>query len=504
LAVQALTRPAAKTQAASGRVGVIDIGSNSIRLVVFAGNGRSPLTLFNEKVLCGLGRGLDGSGRLNEAGVKLALDNLARFVWLAKAMQVARLDLLATAAVRDAENGPAFVADVERRCGVKIRIISGAEEARLSASGVLSGIPGADGVMGDLGGGSLELVALNKGRIGPHTTLPLGPIRLMESLLNDLEAARRVVDEHLETVSWLAQAKGRDFHPVGGAWRNLARIHMEQVGHPLHVIHEYAIERRAAEELARLVSRLSKRTLQSIPGMSKRRAETLPFAALVLERILRIARPARILFSAHGLREGLLYDQLSDEEKARDPLIAGCQELAQLEGRFGDTGALLDGWIAPLFKGDAPRRARLRLAVCTVSDIGWRDHPDHRAAHVFSRVVHLPVGGIDHVGRVAMAYAMFARYGSEPGVTDIGKLLALLDDEEREHWRRVGLALRLAFSVSAATPAVLRQTALRMGDSKIRLLLPKDQQELLGESVQRRLDALGRAFDRAVEVAVLR
>ncbi|HEY7688833.1 MAG TPA: exopolyphosphatase [Dongiaceae bacterium] len=504
MAVQTLSRPGARPQAGTGRVGVIDIGSNSIRLVVFAGNGRSPMTLFNEKVLCGLGRGLDASGRLNEAGVKLALENLARFVWLARAMEVTRLDLLATAAVRDAENGPAFVGEVEKRCGVKVRIISGTEEARLSASGVLSGIPGADGIMGDLGGGSLELVVLNKGRIGSHTTLPLGPIRLMESVLNDLDAARNVVDEHLQGVEWLPQAKGRDFHPVGGAWRNIARIHMEQVDHPLHVIHEYAIGRREAEDLVRLVGRLSKRTLVSIPGMSKRRAETLPFAALVLERILRIARPARILFSAHGLREGHLYDQLSPEEKARDPLIAACQDLAQLDGRFGDTGELLNEWISPLFKGGDSRQARLRLAACTLSDIGWREHPDYRAAQVFSRIVHLPVGGIDHSGRIAIAYTIFVRYGSEEPTPEITRLLTMLNDEERDHWRRVGLALRLAFSVSAATPAVLRETAIRMGDAKIRLLLPKGQEAMFGESVERRFNALGKAFDRAVEVSIAR
>ena len=214
---------------------------------------------------------------------------------------------------------------------------------------------------------------------------------------------------------------------------------MEQAGHPLHVIHEYAIERREAEDLARLVGRLSKRTLITIPGMSKRRAETLPFAALVLERILRTARPARILFSAHGLREGHIFDQLSPEEKARDPLIAACQELAQLDGRFGDTGELLDDWIAPLFKGDDARRLRLRRAACTLSDIGWREHPDYRAEQVFARIVHLPVGGIDHVGRISIAYAIFVRYGSEEPTAEMAKLLTMLSDDDRDYWQRVGL-----------------------------------------------------------------
>ena len=259
----------------------------------------------------------------------------------------------------------------------------------------------------------------------------------MESVLNDLDAARKVVDEHLDDVSWLAQAKGRDFHPVGGAWRNLARIHMEQIGHPLHVIHEYAIERREAEDLARLVGRLSKRTLITIPGMSKRRAETLPFAALVLERILRTARPARILFSAHGLREGHIFDLLSPDEKARDPLIAACQELAQLDGRFGDTGELLDDWIAPLFKGDDARRLRLRRAACTLSDIGWREHPDYRAEQVFARIVRICRSAASTMSAASPSPdAVYARYGSDEPTMQMAKLLTMLSDEDREYWKR--------------------------------------------------------------------
>jgi exopolyphosphatase/guanosine-5'-triphosphate,3'-diphosphate pyrophosphatase len=117
---------------------VVDIGSNSIRLVVFDRLSRAPWPLFNEKVLCGLGRGLEASGELNKNGVAMAISNLERFVRLAEGMEVGSLDMVATAAVRDAENGEAFVQEAERRCQRKIRVISGEEEARLSALGVAS------------------------------------------------------------------------------------------------------------------------------------------------------------------------------------------------------------------------------------------------------------------------------------------------------------------------------------------------------------------------------
>jgi exopolyphosphatase/guanosine-5'-triphosphate,3'-diphosphate pyrophosphatase len=502
LAAKAAKRATSARRSASGRVAVVDIGSNSIRLVVFSGASRAPFTLFNEKVLCGLGRGLDATGRLNDAGAKLALDNLTRFVRLAKAMSVKRLDLLATAAVRDAKNGREFVAEVERRCRVRVQTISGEEEARLSALGVVSGIPDADGLMGDLGGGSLELVALDKGKMAEHATLPLGPVRLMDSMVDDLDAARAVIDRNLDGVAWLNAVRGRTFYPVGGAWRTLARIHMDQIGYPLHVIHHYSITRRQADDLARILGRLSRRSLISIPGLSKRRVETLPFAALTLERLLRLAKPDRIVFSAFGLREGHLFSVLPAAERAKDPLVSACIEFAEAESRFGHQGRLLQDWIEPLFRSDDAEARRLRLAACALSDIGWRDHPDYRAEQVFTRILRLPIAGIDHKGRVAIAHAVYVRYGGEPDIPAIDSILAMLDEDVREHWRMVGLALRLAYALSGATPAILRRSAVAVADGRLNLRLPKGHDALLGEAVERRLQALATALGKSAAVVV--
>ena len=283
-----------------------------------------------------------------------------------------------------------------------------------------------------------------------------GPVRLMDSMVDDLDAARAVIDKHLDGVGWLESVQGRTFYPVGGAWRTLARIHMDQIGYPLHVIHHYSIARRQAEDLVRILGRLSRRSLSSIPGLSKRRLETLPFAALTLERVLRLAKPDRVVFSAFGLREGHLFAALPAAERAKDPLIAACAEFAEAEARFGDLGRLLQDWIDPLFAGDDAEARRLRLAACTLSDIGWRDHPDYRAEQAFTRILRLPIAGIDHKGRVAIALAVFIRYGGEADMTAMQSVLAMLTEEEHEHWQSVGLALRLAYALSAATPAVLQ------------------------------------------------
>src|SRR5262245_40438385 len=283
--------PASERAVAKSRVGIIDVGSNSIRLVVYERASRAPLPVFNEKVRCGLARGLDATGRLNRDGVDMALANIDRFTTLAHNMKVTSLDLLATAAVRDAADGAAFMRELERRPGIKAHIVSGQDEARFSGYGVICGIPDAAGVMGDLGGGSLELVALGNGMLGHSSTLPVGPLRLMSSGKAD---PKKTVLDAIEGVPWLRGETGQTFYAVGGAWRAFARLHMEQAGYPLHIIHHYEISSEEARAVARLIAVQSAKSLEKMPGVSRRRLDTLPLACLALDRLLAALKPRNV------------------------------------------------------------------------------------------------------------------------------------------------------------------------------------------------------------------
>ncbi|MCC7274990.1 MAG: Ppx/GppA family phosphatase, partial [Alphaproteobacteria bacterium] len=416
--------------APGGRVGVIDIGSNSIRLVVFDGLKRAPLALFNEKVLCGLGRGLERSRRLNPEGTIQGLENLRRFVHLARLMDVVQLDVLATAAVRDAIDGPTFVAQVERQCGTPVRVISGGEEALLSADGVLCGIPDADGVMGDLGGGSVELVSVEGGRTGEAVTLPLGPLRLADATGDNPKKARAIVEKAVGSVDWLARRRGRDLYLVGGAWRAVARIHMERTSYPLHVIHQYAIARPQAEYFLRWIAGQGRKALEKMTGVSRRRLEAVPYATVVLGRLIQDMMPERVVFSAYGLREGHLFSQLDPALRRRDPLIEACRDVAARGSRFTLDGDRLFDWTAGLFADDVPGRRRLRHAAALLSDTAWNEHPDYRAEQAFHGALRLPYGGIDHRGRVILGTALHARYGGDPDAPAIlpyGPLAAAVD-----------------------------------------------------------------------------
>ncbi len=476
------------------RVAVVDIGSNSIRLVVFDRPGRVPQPVFNERVICGLGKGLAQSGRLSEEGKASAEETLVRFARLAEAMQVAQVVLLATAAVRDAKDGPEFVAKVEALCGYPIRILDGEQEATLAAYGVIVGIPQADGLAGDLGGGSLELIELTQGQLGRRLTLPLGPLRLMDASEGDRRKAEKLVKEALQSVPWLDEVSGRNFYAVGGAWRNLARVHMQQIDYPLHVIQNYSIASDDAIELSGVIAQQGKRSLSKTPAVSRRRVETLPFAALALTGVLQRLRPMAVVFSSFGLREGLLYEGLSARERAKDPLLLIAEELAKREARFPDLGKALLDWLAPVYVDVRGLERRLVAAVCHLGDVAWREHPDYRARQALSRLLYYPYAALDHPGRAFLALAAYLRYGGSMDDGFAADARALLSAVARHEARLLGLGIRLAYSVSGGAAPVLARTKLSIVGRRLRLRLPEDGSLPPGGALSRRHQALAEAM----------
>lgn len=476
-------------------VGIVDIGSNSIRLCVYDMAQRVPVPLFNEKGVCALGRGLATTGRLNPEGVEAAIILVGRFVALCRAMGVERLDILATAAVRDASDGSAFVAELERRHRIEVKVLSGGQEAKMAALGVLCGSPDADGVVADLGGGSLELVTVQNGKAGQSATMPLGLLRLAEASGEDRLRARAIVEGHLADIPWLDQGQGRNLYAVGGAWRALARICINQTHHPLTVLDNFALDARDSLRLLDLVATQSRKSLEKVPGLSKKRLPGLPLAALILERVIRAVQPSRLVFSIYGMREGQFFRRLPDAMQGDDPLLSVCRALARLNSRFPEHGDELLAWMAPLFPDDTPRQARLRHAACLVSDIFWNEHPDYRAEQAFLRLLRLPFMGVGHNDRAAIAYSVFCRYQGSDDNPTVARTIGLLDEEALRHCRLIGHALRLAHSLSGGAPNLLRLTRLVIEDSAVVLMVPGNN-PAFAIDFERVHDRLARALGR--------
>jgi exopolyphosphatase/guanosine-5'-triphosphate,3'-diphosphate pyrophosphatase len=487
--------------AAAERIGVIDLGSNSLRLVVFERLGAAVFPLFNEKVMCGLARGIASTGRLSPDGIELALVTLRRFVAFARAIGVDHLAVLATAAVRDASDGKAFAAEVERQCRVEVRIIDGAEEARLSAVGVLAGIPDADGIVADLGGGSVELVRVrptpspgaNTGQIGVGISLPLGPLRLAE-LGDSTKAVSEIVERALGEAPVLRASAGKNLYLVGGAARAIARLHMEHTEYPLHIIHQYTVGRREAEGFLDMIGRQSRKSLERITTISRKRLEVVPLAAFVLRKLITLAAPQRVVFSALGLREGYAYGLVPAEDLGSDPVIAAYMAVGRRQSRFRLDGDRLQEWTAPLFPSLSDTGRRRHRAVCWLSDLAWSEHPDYRAKQAFTRSLTMPFAGTTHSDRVFVATALHARYGGPAEDPVKEPTRRLLDDRAAQEARTLGVALRLAYTLCAGTIELLADLRLHLVGDTLTLEVPRDSSLFVGETVQRRLEAVARSL----------
>ncbi|MCC7166884.1 MAG: Ppx/GppA family phosphatase [Rhodospirillales bacterium] len=489
-----MTKGALAPRARRRPYALIDIGSNSIRLVVYDLAGRMPVPLFNEKILCALGESLGTTGRLHLPGIPMALAALGRFAELAKRMKAVRVDALATAAVRDAQDGPEFVDRVRRELGLKLRVLSGTEEAKLAAQGVLCARPKATGLVADLGGGSLDLMALAKGRFGSSASLPLGVLRLIGQAGEDRDQAQDLINESLATLDWLPQSKGQPLYAIGGSWRSLARIFIAQTGYPLQVIDQFSLRRSQAEALCDLVSRQSRRSLEKFGAVSRKRISALPVAALVLLRLLQKAKPDQLIFSVHGVREGQFFQRLGPAKRREDALLSAARDLARARGRFPEHADEVALWIDPLFPVDDVRAKRLRQAAVLLSDLFWHEHPDYRAEQAYLGVLRLPFMGLDHDERIFLALVQHFRYQGTAEAPLIQRILALMPEERRQEAEALGLALRLGHVISGGAPKILATSRLGRVDGMLALTAPPDHDAFTPDAVEKPLERLAKAL----------
>ena len=478
--------------AAGPRTAIIDIGSNSIRLVVYQGPQRLPAILFNEMVMAGLGRGLAATGAIDEAALATARVALQRFAAVAHEME-ADVRTVATAAVRDASNGEVLLA-AARALSLEPEILTGEQEARGAGEGVLSAIPQADGIVGDLGGGSLELVRIRGGKVENRVSFPLGVLRIAGMRAKRGKVLERHVARLVRQAGWAGKGQGLPFYLVGGSWRALARLDMSLTDYPLPVIHQYCMSAATIARLSRTIAHLGKPRMRAVEGLSSARAQTLGDATALLGVLLRQLGSTTTIVSAFGLREGLLFAGLDAATRTLDPLIVAARDEGRLLGRFPEHGDLLDKWIAPLFAGEAPEHARIRHAACLLADVGWRANPEFRAERGVEVALHGNWVAIDAHERAMLAQALFTSLGGGAVAPDpLGRLASATDLATARIW---GLAIRLGQRLSGGLAGPLQRSKIDLGTSTVRLMLESEDRALYGEAVEKRHAALASAMAR--------
>ncbi len=471
-------------------IGIIDIGSNSIRLVIYEGEGRIPSILFNEKIMAGLGKGLGKTGLLDGEAVTRTLAALARFRRLAVDMGVAKLRTVATAAVRDARNGPDFL-DQLAAIGLPVELLPGAAEATLAGHGVLAAIPDADGIVGDLGGGSLELVGVGGGDVGAGVSIPFGVLRIAQMKLGSSRALDRALGKALAKVGWKAIRNDKPLYMVGGSWRALARLHQVLTDYPLPIVQQYVIAPQEAQRLVRALGQLDPKRIKAMTGISSTRIASLGEAAMLLAALTRLLKPSSLIVSAYGLREGLLHSSLPEPVRRLDPLIEATRDEGMRQGRFPEHGDLLDRWIAPLFTHETPQLARLRHAACLLADVGWRAHPEFRAERGLDVALHGNWVAIDAPGRAMLGQALFTHFGGDGVCPIVNRLIGYDLAAKAMQW---GLAMRLGQRLSGGVPEPLEASSVSVRDGTLLLTLRGEDRALYGEAVERRHKLLAEAL----------
>jgi len=475
------------------RAAVVDIGSNSVRLVVFDGAARSPAFFYNEKVMCGLGASLSDTGCLDRSGKERALAAIQRFVAIAEGMNASAMAGVATAACRMAEDGKAFCHQITEMTGLSVRIASGSEEARLAAQGVILGWPLANGLVCDIGGASMELAEVRSGSIGKCLSAPMGPMLFSPTMPRDHMS--KEIEHKLRMIRRDFSGQYGTIYLVGGSWRAIAKIDMASRDYPLRVMNEYLMSRNSLVATLDSIEKAETDGTMDQFMLQPERLKHLPTAARILRSMISVFQPDGIAVSAYGIREGMLYEQMPERLRHRDPLIEACLHAEYSSARMPGFGQHLHRFIRPLFKKCNSAQKRLVRAACILHDVSWRAHPDYRSVACFDFATRASLAGIDHAGRVFLALSLFNRYKSVDMPGYARDMLALLQPEERDQAVLVGKAIRFAAMLAVVSPERIGRLRFKPRKHELILELPSSLHIIHGEVVADRFRSVAAAMN---------
>lgn len=470
---------------------IIDIGSNTVRLVIYGGSMRAPTVLLNEKVTAKLGRDIASKGVLAKEAMELALRGLARFALLLEDLKVHDVTTVATAAVREASNGGEFIAELEK-LGLPPKIVTGEQEAYLSAQGVLGAFPGARGTVADLGGGSLELVRLGEEGAHDAVSLPLGTLRLADLRGGELgEASRSDLRKMLEKKLKKGAdhvPKGEPLYLVGGTLRTMAVYAMQEHGHPLSDPHGFElIPKQARKLLGKALANETVESLASRDRISNMRAEKLPDTSVLAEAMLARFEPSKLVFSSWGIREGLLFDGLADHSKSRDPLLAGISVFAAQRGAPATLATRIASWTVDAAPSRGHGSERLRMAATMLALASMQIEPNIRLHHAMDWALHKRWIAVEAKDRAMLAAAIAANGNALELPEDVRALAPEDALDEAITW---GLAIRLARRLGASSRRSLQESRLTIEEGTLTFRLAESQGALFGLSTEKDLKLL--------------
>ncbi|WP_379545809.1 Ppx/GppA family phosphatase [Qipengyuania sp. DSG2-2] len=452
---------------------IIDIGSNTVRLVLYGASMRAPKVLLNEKVAARLGRDIASSGELAQEAVDLALRGMERYALVLGDLGITDIEVVATAAVREAANGEDFLGQL-RALGFAPKVLSGVDEACTSAWGVIGAFPKARGMVADLGGGSLELVNVTGGAPSDAISLPIGTLRLPE-MADDHAGLKKALEKKLRKAD-IVKTDG-SLYLVGGTFRAMAVFAMQRAGTPLTDPHGLSLPYDEAIKVAKELAATSSDDLQAEPRISSMRAGMLPDAAVLILTLLKHLKPDRVIISAWGLREGLLFSRLPDHARRQDPLLAGVAHFAAQRGAPPLLATRVAGWTVGAVAKNVQGSERLRLAATMLSLAAMQIEPNLRIRQGVEWALHKRWLAVDPVGRAMMAAAICAN-GNNLDLPD--ELHAIAGDDALEEAICWGYATRLCRRLGGRSRKSFESSQLLVEDGTLILRLLTSHAALFG------------------------
>ena len=480
---------------------IIDLGSNSIRMLIYDNLLNSQIPVFNEKAICELGKNLDKTGKLDPKGSDFALSVLQRFKRILSNLKVKKFKIIGTAAIREATDSKLFVAKVEKILKKKVEVLTGIEEAENSALGVIIGFQRVNGVVVDLGGGSLEIARVEKNIIYEKISLPLGVLRLFNQPKRNKDKINSIISFYLNKIEWLRKGKTKNLYLCGGTWRTLLNAHIFKTNYPLSILHQYKLPAIEALKFSNRLSSVKLIKSEKLVGVTKSRTNYIPIGSYILSSLIKICDPSNILCSVSGVREGSLINKAYLNILKKDSLNRSVHFIALKKGDFGENYIKLYNFLKKIFPNkDENFPIRLLLPACSLSNFDWGLGTYQRAELVFHEVINSPILKLSHNDRIKLGLVSFWRHCSTKYYPDL-EFLKLLSNSEITACRRIGAALRFASSISVISSIFYEKIKIYVANEKTLILkVPKKYSQVISNQVQKRLKSLAEEMNLKQEI----
>lgn len=465
-----------------GRFAVIDIGSSTMRLVVYD-EGLYPHLFLNHKVRIrfAMEKG-KGDFYLDDERMDRAINALKWFLWVCEQSSVKTVVATATSAVREAKNGGEFVENIRQQTGLHVEVISGEVEARLSAEGGVTSLPDASGLVMDLGGGSLDICETDTK--GDFASLPLGVLSLQKLSGHDPYKAVEILKDALKKVDWFANKNMRDLVALGSGMRSIASLHMTECDYPMHILHDYSIEKN--EAIAYCDKFLKGEINPKVLHLAKGYEDVMPYRAAALSALLQSGQFERVRFASFGIREGVFFSQIEQGGVGDDPLLSYARDISERDGRGIAYARQVAKWAHKILP-KVPYR--LLKAAALFSDIAWREQYIYRASTTFEIVYGSPFVACSHSDRAKLALMAYFAHDDDLKAEYQKRVNGLVTSEEFAQAKRVGALFHLASFLDPGARGILHNFNLQQkADGSFEILGPEPFMKMQSESVAKRLE----------------